>query len=180
MIRLKHLLTEIESNDLAQLLDKIKNKQFRLFGQGDNGRVYEIDDTDLLFKITDESAEYEVASVIIGRSQEFSTFIPVHYVDGKNMYILSKANPLSGQQTNDIESFLTQFKEFARSEGGEVSIFDYLDADGARSSAEYLVNFLRALQQDIQKTGIADLDLDLDFKTDNVMVWQEKLVLIDW
>jgi hypothetical protein len=25
-----------------------------------------------------------------------------------------------------------------------------------------------------------DLDLDLDFKTDNVMRWQGRLVLIDW
>jgi len=28
--------------------------------------------------------------------------------------------------------------------------------------------------------GIWDLDLDLDFKTDNVMRWQGQLVLIDW
>ena len=28
--------------------------------------------------------------------------------------------------------------------------------------------------------GIMDLDLDLDFKTDNVMRWQGRLVLIDW
>ena len=180
MIRLKHLLTEIESNDLAQLLDKIKNKQFRLFGQGDNGRVYEIDDTDLVFKITDESAEYEVAEIIVGRAQEFSTFIPVHYVNGKNMYISSKANKLSSAQQLDIQNFINLFKEFARSEGGEVSIFDYLDADGARNTPDYLVNFLRALQQDVQKTGIDDLDLDLDFKSDNVMVWQGKMVLIDW
>lgn len=179
MIRLKHLLTEIESNDLAQLLDKIKNKQFRLFGQGDNGRVYEIDESDLLFKITDETAEVEVAEVIVGRMQEFSTFIPVHYVNG-NMYILSKANSLSGQQQSDLQQFINNYKQFARSEGGEVSIFDYLDADGSRDTADYLVNFLRALQQDVRKTGIPDLDLDLDFKTDNVMVWQGKMVLIDW
>ena len=180
MIRLKHLLVEIESRDLAELLNKIKSKQFRLFGQGDNGRVYEIDDTDLVFKITDETAEYEVAEVIVGRAQEFSTFIPVHYVNGKNMYIMSKANALSGQQQSDIQNFINNFKQFAQEQGGEVSIFDYLDSDGARNTNETLVNFLRALQRDIQKTGISDLDLDLDFKPDNVMVWQGKMVLIDW
>ena len=180
MIRLKHLLVEIESRDLAELLNKIKSKQFRLFGQGDNGRVYEIDDTDLVFKITDETAEYEVAEVIVGRAQEFSTFIPVHYVNGKNMYIMSKANALSDQQQSDIQNFINNFKQFAQEQGGEVSIFDYLDSDGARNTNETLVNFLRALQLDIQKTGISDLDLDLDFKPDNVMVWQGKMVLIDW
>jgi hypothetical protein len=180
MIRLKHLLVEIESRDLAELLNKIKSKQFRLFGQGDNGRVYEIDDTDLVFKITDETAEYEVAEVIVGRAQEFSTFIPVHYVNGKNMYIMSKANALSSQQQSDIQNFINNFKQFAQEQGGEVSIFDYLDSDGARNTNETLVNFLRALQRDIQKTGISDLDLDLDFKPDNVMVWQGKMVLIDW
>ena len=180
MIRLKHLLVEIESRDLAELLNKIKSKQFRLFGQGDNGRVYEIDDTDLVFKITDETAEYEVAEVIVGRAQEFSTFIPVHYVNGKNMYIMSKANALSVQQQSEIQNFINNFKQFAQEQGGEVSIFDYLDSDGARNTNETLVNFLRALQRDIQKTGISDLDLDLDFKPDNVMVWQGKMVLIDW
>ena len=180
MIRLKHLLVEIESRDLAELLNKIKSKQFRLFGQGDNGRVYEIDDTDLVFKITDETAEYEVAEVIVGRAQEFSTFIPVHYVNGKNMYIMSKANALSNQQQSEIQNFINNFKQFAQEQGGEVSIFDYLDSDGARNTNETLVNFLRALQRDIQKTGISDLDLDLDFKPDNVMVWQGKMVLIDW
>jgi hypothetical protein len=28
--------------------------------------------------------------------------------------------------------------------------------------------------------GIINLALDLDFKTDNVMRWQGRLVLIDW
>ena len=28
--------------------------------------------------------------------------------------------------------------------------------------------------------GITDLELNLDFKTDNVMRWQGRLVLIDW
>ena len=65
-------------------------------------------------------------------------------------------------------------------QGGEVSIFDYLDADGARDNDEQLVNFLRALQQDIQRIGLPDLDLDLDFKSDNVMKWNGNLVLIDW
>jgi len=180
MIRLSTLIREMREQDVKRLLNMIKEKQFSFFNRGDNGRIYKFNDEDYLFKITTEREEYRVAEIIVGRHDQFSTFIPVYYVDGKNMYILSKANTLSGQQMNDIESFLTYFKKFARSEGGEVSIFDYLDADGARSSAEYLVNFLRALQQDIQKTGIADLDLDLDFKTDNVMVWQGKLVLIDW
>jgi hypothetical protein len=36
------------------------------------------------------------------------------------------------------------------------------------------------LQRDIQKLDIEDLDLDLDFKIDNVMLWNDKLVMIDW
>ena len=31
-----------------------------------------------------------------------------------------------------------------------------------------------------KKMGIIDLDLDLDFKTDNVMRWSNRLVLVDW
>ena len=79
-----------------------------------------------------------------------------------------------------INNFLNGFKQYAREEGGEVSVFDYLDADGDRDNNEQIVNFLRALQQDVKRIGIPDLDLDLDFKSDNVMRWDGNLVMIDW
>lgn len=180
MIRLKQILNEITESDLNRLLQKIKTKQFKLFGQGDNGRVYEIDGEDKLFKITTETEEYRVAEVLVGRNTQFSTFIPVYYVDGHNMYIMAKASKLSRQQQLNIDQFISRYKDFALQQGGEVSIFDYLDADGGRDSNVNLVNFLRALQQDIRKTGVEDLDLDLDFKTDNIMIWNGNLVMIDW
>ena len=93
---------------------------------------------------------------------------------------MSKASPLSGADSDNINRFMQSYKQYAREQGGEVSIFDYLDADGARDVDRELISFLRALQQDIKKMGIWDLDLDLDFKTDNVMRWQGQLVLIDW
>jgi hypothetical protein len=43
-----------------------------------------------------------------------------------------------------------------------------------------LINFLRALQADIRKMNILDFELDLDFKTDNIMIWNGNLVMIDW
>ena len=76
--------------------------------------------------------------------------------------------------------FVNSYKEYAMQLGGEVSVFDYIDADGARDIDPELISFLRALQRDINKMGIMDLDLDLDFKTDNIMRWQGRLVLIDW
>ena len=180
MIRLKHILNELSENEINRLVNKISNKQFTFFDKGDNGRIYSINDEDKLFKITTETEEYKVADIIVGRSQQFSTFIPVHYVDGKNMYIMSKAESISVNEINEINNFLNGFKQYAREQGGEVSIFDYLDADGARDNNEQIVNFLRALQQDIQRIGLQDLDLDLDFKADNIMRWNGNLVMIDW
>ncbi len=180
MIRLKQLLKEMTDSDLKRILEKIRNKQFKLFGQGDNGRVYEIDGEDKLFKITTEREEYRVAETIVNRYSEFTTFIPVYYVDGNNMYVMANASDLSAKQRINIDRFINNYKNYAREEGGEVSIFDYLDADGARDTDIQLVNFLRALQRDVQKTDILDLDLDLDFKTDNIMLWNDKLVMIDW
>lgn len=180
MIRLKTLMREMSEDDVKRILEKIRKKQFLLFGQGDNGRVYEIAGEDKLFKITTETEEYRVAETIVGRTTEFTTFIPVYYVDGRNMYIMAKANDLSTKQKINIDQFILKYKTYAQDQGGEVSIFDYLDADGGRDVDMQLVNFLRALQRDIQKTGIEDLDLDLDFKTDNVMIWNNKLVMIDW
>jgi len=181
MIRLKNILLELKDQDVSRLLDKINNNEYRFFNQGDNGRVYEIDGEDKLFKITKESDEFNVATVIVGRYDEFSTFIPVYYVDDKKqLYIMSKASKLSGTDINNINQFMNSYKQYAREQGGEISVFDFLDAEGARDSDQELVSFLRALQQDIKKMGIVDLDLDLDFKTDNVMRWQGRLVLIDW
>ena len=180
MIRLKQLLKEMTNSDLTRILEKIRNKQFKLFGQGDNGRVYEIDGEDKLFKITTEQEEYRVAEQIVNKYSNFTTFIPIYYVDGKNMYIMGKASDLSEGQKSKLNQFIVNYKNYAREQGGEVSIFDYLDADVGRDTDVQIVNFLRALQRDIQKLDIEDLDLDLDFKIDNVMLWNDKLVMIDW
>lgn len=180
MIRLKSLI-EVVDTELSRLLAKIKNKQFRLLGAGDNGRVYEIDGEDRVFKITRERDEFEVAKVIVGRWTEFTTFVPVYYVDEKqSMYIMANANSISAETRTMITAFLRDFAQYAREQGGEVSIFEYLDNDGARNIPTKLVNFLRALQQDILRTGIVEFDLDLDFSADNVMVWNNKMVLVDW
>lgn len=181
MIRLKQLLRELSDSEITRLLDKIRNKQFRLIAGGDNGRVYEIDGEDKVFKITTERDEFEVAKIIVNRSAEFTCFIPVYYVnDREQMYIMANAETLPEQDRLNIDSFMDQFKQFARSEGGEVSIFDFLDADGARNADVKLVNFIRALQRDVAKTGIDDFDLDLDFGSSNMMLWNNKLVLVDW
>ena len=181
MIRLKQLLRELSEKEIDRILDKIKNKQFRLIAGGDNGRVYEIDGEDKVFKITTERDEYEVAKTIVGRWNEFSTFIPIYYVnDRKHMYVMANAETLPQSDRSMIDKFTDQYKKFAYDEGGEVSIFDYLDADGARNTDIKLVNFIRALQRDVQKIGINELDLDLDFSSDNMMIWNGKMVLVDW
>ena len=187
MIRLKHLLREIKDSDLDRLLTKIKNKQFRFFAAGDNGRVYEIDGEDKLLKITKEMDEFEVASIIVGRYSEFTTFIPVYYVTDEQAegfpdmaYIMSKADNLTPGHVQALDRFIDAFKTYAYDEGGEVTIFDYLDAEGGRNHDVKLINFLRALQADIRKMNILDFELDLDFKTDNIMIWNGNLVMIDW
>jgi hypothetical protein len=178
MIRLKQLLREMSDSDIRRCLDKIQNKQFKLIAQGDNGRVYEINDEDKVFKITKEQDEYEVARNIVNRYTEFTTFIPVYYVDGKNMYIMANATELPTRIKREIDLFMQDFAVFARSEGGEVSIFDFLDETD--SIDPLLDNFLNALKTDVNRIGIPEFDLDLDFRSDNVMMWTGNLVLVDW
>jgi hypothetical protein len=180
MIRLKSLL-EMVDTDLKRILDKIKSKQFKFIGAGDNGRVYEINGEDRCFKITQERDEFEVATVIVGRWTEFTTFIPVYYVDDQqSMYIMANAKKLTAADTSIIDKFMDEFAQYARSRGGEVSIFEFLDNNGARDTNQKLVNFLRALQRDITKTNIPELDLDLDFNSGNVMIWNGNMVMVDW
>ena len=178
MIRLKQLLKEISNSDIQKCLDKIQQNQFRLIGAGDNGRVYEIDGEDKVFKITKERDEYEVASIIVDRYNEFTTFIPVYYVDGKNMYIMANASELPTRLKKEIDLFMQDFASFARDEGGEVSIFDFLPDVG--SINPIIDNFLNTLKTDIDKLQIPEFDLDLDFRSDNVMMWDGNMVLVDW
>ena len=126
MIRLKHLLREMNELDIDRCLTKIKNNQFKLIGSGDNGRVYEIDGEDKAFKITKERDEYAVAEKIVNRYTEFTTFIPVYYVNGKDMYIMANANSLSSKQRMMFDQFVLDYNNYARNEGGEVSIFDFM------------------------------------------------------
>ena len=181
MIKLNNILREISEKQASLLLNKIKNKEFKFYARGDNGKVYNINGEDLLMKITSEPDETAVADVIVGRYGEFNAFIPVIYSDSqKRMYIMKKANKLPSNIKHDIENFYNNYKEFARQQGVETSIFDYLNADGARNIDPKLGSFLRALEQQINKTGIGDLDLSLDFKPDNIMIWQGNLVMVDW
>ena len=55
------------------------------------------------------------------------------------------------------------YKEYARSQGVETSIFDYFNNDGGRYVDQKLGNFIRALEQQVQTTGIGDLDLFIRF-----------------
>ena len=134
MIKLKTILSELAESDIQRLLKRIKNKEFRFLAQGDNGRVYEIDNEDKVFKVTQESSEFEVATVIVGRHTQFTTFIPVYYVNEiengilpASSYIMAKANKLNRNMQNNIIQFTDGFKRYAQEMGGEITIFDYLD-----------------------------------------------------
>ena len=180
MIKLKTILIEISEQESERLLSKIRNKEFQFFNSGDNGKVYSINGEDLLMKITSEPDEIAVADVIVGRYNEYNAFIPVVYSDNKTMYIMKRASKLSSDMLHEITQFYEKYKEYARSQGVETSIFDYFNNNGGRYVDQKLGNFIRALEQQVQATGIGDLDLSLDFKPDNIMSWNGNIVMIDW
>ena len=178
MIKLKTLLREMTDNDIKRCLDKIYNKQYQLIASGDNGRVYMIDGEDKVFKITGEQDEYEIADIIVNRHTEFTTFIPVYYVDGKNMYIVANAETLPNNLRKEVDMFMQDFAVFSRDEGGEVSIFDFMDETD--SVNPQLDNFLNALRSDVNKLNVPEFDLDFDFRSDNIMMYNGKMVMVDW
>ena len=178
MIRLKTLLREMSDNEIKRCLDKINDKQYQLIAAGDNGKVYIIDGEDKVFKITGEQDEYEIADILVNRHNEFTTFIPVYYVNGKNMYIMANAETLPINLRKEIEMFMQDFAVFSRDEGGEVSIFDFIDETD--SINPQLDNFINALRSDVNKLNIPEFDLDLDFRADNIMIYNGKMVMVDW
>lgn len=187
MIRLKQLLFEMTDVDLTAIGKKIEASQFRYIGGGDNGRVYKINDEDLVFKMTTSIDEIEVARKLQNKLSEYSTFIPVQYVGDlgvqakyKDIIIMSYAESLPGSMKRKIDDLIEQFKKYAYERGGEVSLFDFIDNVKITPSNMILMNFIQALQVDIEKIGIPYLELDLDFNSSNIKLWNGKLVMIDW
>jgi hypothetical protein len=178
MIRLKQLLREMSDPDLERCLTKIKNNEFKIIGAGDNGRVYEIDGEDKVFKITKERDEYQVAARIVDKHTTYSTFIPVYYVNGSDMFIMANAEPISNVLKQEIDAFMRDYGVFAREQGGEVSIFEFTKQTDSVNTQ--LNNFLNALQLDVEKLDIPEFDLDLDFRSENIMTWNGKMVMVDW
>ena len=175
---MKSLLQEMTDVDIQRCLEKIRNKQYSFIAAGDNGKVYSINDEDRVFKITGDQDEYEIAEIILNRATEFTTFIPVYYVDGNNMYIMANADTLPEGIRMDVNGFVKDFAVYSQQNGGEVSIFDFLQETDVVDSQ--LDNFLTALEADIQKLGIPEFDLDFDFRADNLMIYNGKIVMVDW
>jgi hypothetical protein len=168
----------MSDTEIKRCLDKINNKQYQLIAAGDNGKVYIINGEDKVFKITSEQDEYEIADILVNRYNEFTTFIPVYYVNGRNMYIMANAETLPYNLRKEIEMFMQDFAVFSRDEGGEVSIFDFIDETD--SINPQLDNFINALRSDVNKLNIPEFDLDLDFRPDNIMMYNGKMVMVDW
>lgn len=178
MIKLKNLLRETAESDIERCLDKIRNKEYSFIAAGDNGKVYSINDEDKVFKITGDRDEYEVAEILVDRYAEFTTFIPIYYVDGKNMYIVANASDLPDGMRTEVDLFMQDFALFARDEGGEVSIFDFMRETDAVNPQ--LDNFLTALETDIQRLGVPEFELDFDFRAENIMMYNGHMVMVDW
>ena len=188
MIRLKQLLYEMTDQELGKIGRNIERNQFRYVGGGDNGRVYKLNDEDLVFKITTSTDEIEVARKIQNKMTEYSAFIPVYYVgdlrgvtaEYKDVIIMSNADKLPGNLKRGIDRVVEKYHQYSYEQGGEVSLFDFVDAVGLKRVDPIITNFINALRSDIEKMSIPDLDLDLDFKSENVMMWNGNMVMVDW
>jgi len=91
---------------------------------------------------------------------------------------MANASKLPDRIRKMIDMFMDDFYLFARERGGEVSIFDFTkETDNIDPVID---NFLNALQLDVEKLNIKEFDLDLDFRSDNIMIWNDKMVMVDW
>ena len=81
---------------------------------------------------------------------------------------------------SELDQYYNDYKEYARSQGLETSIFNFLNTEASRNYSPTIITFLRALEQQVKKTGIGDLELSLDFRPENIMLWNGSLVMIDW
>jgi hypothetical protein len=91
---------------------------------------------------------------------------------------MANASDLPNSNRVIINKFIDDYKNYAREQGGEVSIFDFTKVTD--NIDPILDNFLNSLESDVNKLNIPEFDLDLDFKSDNIMIWNGNMVMIDW
>ncbi len=188
MIRLKRLLNEMTNAETRRLGKSIEAQDFRYVGAGDNARVYKFNNQDLVFKLTTSTDEIEVARQIQNKISDYSTFIPVYYVGDlygtqtkyTDVIVMANAEKLSANLKQSIDRIVEKYKVYAYEQGGEVSIFDFVDQSELKRIDPMIINFIEALRSDIKKLNITDLALDLDFKSDNIMIWNGNMVMVDW
>ena len=188
MIKLKQILSEMTDAEIRRIGKKIEAQDFRYVGAGDNARVYKFNNEDLVFKLTTSTDEIEVARQIQNKISDYSTFIPVYYVGDlygsrakyTDVIVMANAEKLSANLKQSIDRIVEKYKAYAYEQGGEVSIFDFVDQSRLKRIDPMIINFIEALRSDIKKLNITDLDLDLDFKSDNIMIWNGNMVMVDW
>jgi len=93
---------------------------------------------------------------------------------------MANADKLPSALKRGIDRIVEKYNQYSYEQGGEVSLFDFVNAAGLKRVDPIIMNFIKALQIDINKLGIPDLDLDLDFKSSNIMIWSGKMVMVDW
>ncbi len=104
---------------------------------------------------------------------------PTDYVATENsesyaLIEIDDLEPLSGD--------ISRIKIFS-SNTGTVGTWDLISDTELRETDSLdpmLDNFLNALQSDVEKLNIPEFDLDLDFRSDNIMMWDGKMVMVDW
>ena len=77
------LLKHMGFRDLESLLQFVDDSSYEEFSTLRDEVKFFLDRRDKYFQ--KEMDEFEVASIMVGRYSEFTTFIPVYYVDGKNI-----------------------------------------------------------------------------------------------
>jgi hypothetical protein len=180
MIQLKHLLNETINDSIVAALRQIKTKQYDLIGSGDNGTVYKIRDTNLVFKKTSDEFEYNVAAALLRDNNIYNTFIPIHYVDGNNMYIMSNATDLTPTQLVEIQKFFSDYKHVMQKSNDDVSILEWGNQQSTYEYSVELIEFISQLYTDCNLVNIDDLAVDIDFRPENVMQYNGRMVMVDW
>lgn len=180
-MKLKALLSEVQSSSiLSKLLDKVNNGEYTRIGAGDNGIVWKINDEDFIIKKTSDQTEFELASVIVGRHSEFSCFVPVFYVnETKHVYIASFASQLPAGIKQEFNKIFNNWKQLQQSEG-EISLFEFISNYSQENVDMEILNFIKSLELELDKTGLSDIKLEIDLHIDNIMYYNGNIVLTDW
>jgi hypothetical protein len=93
---------------------------------------------------------------------------------------MSNATDLTPTQLVEIQKFFSDYKHVMQKSSDDISILEWGNQQSTYEYSVELIEFISQLYTDCNLVNIDDLAVDIDFRPENVMQYNGRMVMVDW